>query len=137
MVNDYVPIINENDAVTHEQIAFGDNDTLAATYAAKLKQSELFGDDVSLIVLSDIDGVYENIDDPKTLISRIEDIDAYEHFASGVVGGVGVGTGGMSTKFAAARISKKSGVTMYIANGRRDEILLSTINGETGTRFDI
>jgi glutamate 5-kinase len=54
MLSGAVPIINENDAITHEKIAYGDNDTLAANFAVRLKRSSLFGDKVSVVVLSAI-----------------------------------------------------------------------------------
>lgn len=133
IVNGHMPIINENDSVTHEQIAFGDNDTLAATYAARLQESGLFGSSVSLIILSDIDGVYEDVGDQTTLIRTIENIDTMQHVIVGT--GSDVGTGGMQTKFAAARIARASGVAMYIANGRLQNVLERTMAGETGTHF--
>lgn len=133
MANGYIAIINENDAITHEEIAFGDNDSLAALFASKLKQSELFSDDISLIILSDVDGVYENIKDSTSVIERIEDIDTYRHLAGGA--GSSMGTGGMATKFAAATIAVNNAVDMYIANGRRNNVLKDTIQRKTGTLF--
>lgn len=133
MMKGYVPIINENDAITHEEIAFGDNNTLAATFASKLSYSELFGGDVSLVVLSDVDGVYKDVTMPETLVAEVSNIDELRHVAGGSASNVG--TGGMATKFAAATIATKSGVDMYIVNGRVEAIIESAINRESGTYF--
>lgn len=129
----FVPIVNENDAITHEEIAFGDNDTLAAIFAGTLRRSHLFGDDVSLVILSDIDGVYEDITDTRTLISEIEDIDVRRDVAATAMSATG--TGGMITKFAAAKICQDSGVAMYIANGRRDDVIGAALERKVGTYF--
>jgi glutamate 5-kinase len=133
MSRGHIPIINENDAITHEEIAFGDNDTLAAIYASKLKQSELFGDNISVIILSDIDGVYEDIDDKSTLIKQIADISKYERVAHAKTGDGG--TGGMVTKFNAAKIAQASGIDLYIANGRSENAISRTLNENAGTHF--
>ena len=133
LTNGHVVIVNENDALTHEEIAFGDNDTLAVAFASKLKQSHLFGDDISVIILSDIDGVYKDIHDSKTLIKKIEDVDTYLHVIRNTDGGVG--TGGMTTKFSAAKIAKEHGIAMYITNGRTVDVLGRTLRKEVGTYF--
>ncbi len=128
-----IPIVNENDAITHDEIAYGDNDTLAATLAAKIAHSTLFGSNVKLVLLSDIDGVYENIDDPSSIIRKITDLASYEHLAGGA--GTPNGSGGMTTKFDAGRIALASGVSMWIANGRVDNAIARALAGEIGTHF--
>ncbi|MFZ1301461.1 MAG: hypothetical protein WAQ27_02690 [Candidatus Microsaccharimonas sp.] len=128
-----VAIINENDAIAHEEIAYGDNDTLAAHFAAKLKNSKLFSGSVSVVILSDIDGVYEDINDKATIIRHIHDIDASEAFAKGTDDGVG--TGGMVTKFKAARIARDYGVDLYITQGRIAETIPRAVSREIGTYF--
>lgn len=130
-----IPIVNENDAITHEEIAYGDNDTLAATLAAKISRSRLFGNSVKLVLLSDVDGVYENVNDPTTLIREIIDIDTYSQL-SGETGSPN-GTGGMRTKKEAARIAITSGVEMWIANGRTENAIQRALNGDTGTYFSL
>lgn len=127
-----VAVANENDAVRHEQISYGDNDTLAATLATRLGRSTLFGT-VRLVVLSDVHGVYRDRHDPSTVISEIDDIAAYSHLAAGT--SQPHATGGMTTKFEAARIATKSGVDMYIAHGRTENAIQRVLNGEIGTRF--
>lgn len=127
-----IAIANENDAITHEEIAFGDNDRLAATFAARLNRSALFGR-VSLVVLSDVHGVYRDVRDPTSVISEIHDIAQYTHLANGTT--KPGATGGMTTKFAAARIARDNGVPMYIAHGRTDSAIQRTLDGEIGTSF--
>ncbi len=125
-----IPVINENDAVTNEEIAFGDNDKLAAIVAARLVTAS---QSVKLVLLSDVDGVYADKHDSTTRIPVISRIDDYEHLAGGV--GSANGTGGMVTKFAAARIATKAGVEMWIANGSRTHGILAALSGQTGTHF--
>lgn len=135
MIHGNIPIVNENDAIAHEEIAFGDNDTLAAIFAAKMKRSTLFGNNVSLVILSDIEGVYANADDKSDLIKEIDDIDAYTHIAKAASGSLG--TGGMVTKFTAAKIAHQQAVPTYIAYGRMDNVIEKTLRKETGTHFTI
>ncbi len=127
-----VVIANENDVIAHEQIAFGDNDTLAATYAAQMNRSGLFGT-VGLVILSDVHGLYRDKHDARTLIRTVDDIASYRHLAGGA--GSANGTGGMKTKFDAARIATEAGVTMWIANGRTDDAIQFALQGKIGTEF--
>lgn len=109
-----VPIVNENDTVATEEIRYGDNDRLAAR-AATLVRSE------ALVLLSDIDGLYSA--DPRKdpaahHIAVVETITAeIEAMAGGANASAGVGTGGMATKIAAARIAGSAGCSTTIANG--------------------
>ena len=126
-----VPVINENDAVTVDEIKIGDNDTLSAVVAS------IVDADV-LIILSDIDGVYTA--NPKThpeakLLDEIKEITPeVEALAGG--SGSNLGTGGMMTKIEAAKIAVNSGVTMFIAPGDRDGVITSIMAGDTlGTVF--
>lgn len=133
-----IPILNENDAITHGELShlsFGQNDTLAAIYAAQIAGSSLFGKHVRLVLLSDVDGVYEDVRDPSSLIKEINDPSKY---LSSVGDSNSLhGTGGMSTKFAAAAIAKNAGVEMWIANGKTDDAISRTLNGELGTHFSV
>ncbi|ESQ85863.1 glutamate 5-kinase [Asticcacaulis sp. AC466] len=110
-----VPIVNENDTVVTEEIRYGDNDRLAAR-AAQLIRSEV------LILLSDIDGLYT--DDPRRNpdaqhIPVVEKLDAsIEAMAGGANEQAGVGTGGMATKIAAAKIAGSAGCATLIAFGQ-------------------
>ena len=129
--NGIIPVINENDAVTVAEVKIGDNDTLSATVAA------IVDADV-LIILSDIDGVYDA--NPQThpearLLSEIKEItSAVEAMAGGA--GSSVGTGGMATKIEAAKIATAASVTMFIASGGENGMLSRIIAGEdVGTVF--
>ena len=129
--NGIIPVINENDAVTVAEVKIGDNDTLSATVAA------IVDADV-LIILSDIDGVYDA--NPQThpearLLSEIREITSgVEAMAGGA--GSAVGTGGMATKIEAAKIATAAGVTMFIASGGENGMLSRIIAGEdVGTVF--
>ncbi|HEV2402629.1 MAG TPA: hypothetical protein VGS08_00320 [Candidatus Saccharimonadales bacterium] len=130
-----IAIANENDSIAHEEIAFGDNDTLAATFAACIGRSALFGGQVRLVLLTDVDGVYADKDDPSSIIRQIDDIDAYEQLAGGA--GSANGTGGMVTKFAAARIAMEHGIPMWIANGKTEDVIQLALRGEAGTGFGV
>lgn len=132
MINGYIPIINENDAIAHEEIAFGDNDTLAASFAAKLKSSDAFGNAVSLVLLSSIDGVYKDTTDSSTLIREISHLSEYEQYAK--IDTSDGGTGGMVTKFAAAKVAQNNQIDMYIANGRTASIR-QVLAKQKGTYF--
>lgn len=133
MSNNGLAVVNENDAISHEEIAFGDNDTLAARLASKIARSALFGSDVKLVMLSDVDGVYKDVDDRSSLISCIDDMSTFAAVAGG--SGSASGTGGMRTKFDAANIAMKSNVDTWIANGREENAVSRAINGEIGTHI--
>ena len=129
-----IPIVNENDPISTDQIQediFGDNDTLSANVAEMVKAD-------LLILLSDIDGLYT--DDPRNnrdarFISYVESIDdELEAMAKGA--DTAFGTGGMTTKLAAARIACEAGVDMVIANGDDVRNINRILNGEeVGTLF--
>lgn len=125
-----IPIVNENDTVSVEEIEFGDNDNLSAIVAT------LIGADI-LILFSDIDGLYDA--DPRRnpdakLISRVEDIESVESNAGGA--GTGLGTGGMVTKIQAAKIANEAGVSMMILNGKNIDSLYDVMDGKkVGTLF--
>ncbi len=134
---DCIPVVNENDSVSSSEIetgqkkVLGDNDTLSAIVAG------LCGADL-LIVLSDIDGLYDA--DPRKnpsaqLIHRVSAITP-EIEALGGGGGTQWGTGGMSTKLTAARYTMARGIDMVIANSERLDALYDIIAGkDIGTRF--
>jgi len=127
-----VPIINENDTVSVEEIQFGDNDTLASLVAIKV-EADL------LIILTDVEGLCTGdpnrdrnvkcINEVKKITSEIEEI------ARKTIGS-DYGSGGMCTKVQAAKVATTSGVETVIADGRKDEVLKNIIEGKTtGTRF--
>jgi glutamate 5-kinase len=125
-----VPVVNENDTVVTEEIRYGDNDRLAARVA------QMIGADV-LVLLSDIDGLYTA--DPRRdpaaehipLVERLTP--EIEAMAGGANAAASVGTGGMSTKLAAARIAQAAGCATVITLGRRPAPLLAVEVGERAT----
>jgi glutamate 5-kinase len=128
-----VPIVNENDTVTTDELDldFGDNDNLSAIVTA------LVGGDL-LILLSDIDGLYT--DDPHTnknakLITLVEEYnDSLSDMAKS--SSSTVGTGGMATKVSAAKLATASGADMVITNGEDVRNIYHIIEGrEVGTLF--
>ena len=128
---DVVPIVNENDTVSVEQIRFGDNDTLAALVAC-LIDADL------MVILSDIDGLYTanpQIDPSATLIPCVDRVGRDILAAAG--GAVsGVGSGGMITKIKAARVLMAAGIPMVICQGRRAGCVADAARGESvGTLF--
>jgi glutamate 5-kinase len=127
-----VPIVNENDVIAHEEIAFGDNDTLAATLVARLASSGWFNR-VGLILLSDVHGLYADRNDASSLIRVVSNAENYMQMAGGA--GSANGTGGMQTKLAAAMIANEAGVNMWLANGRTENVVERTMAGEAGTLF--
>ncbi|MGB9692354.1 MAG: glutamate 5-kinase [Candidatus Sumerlaeaceae bacterium] len=129
-----VPIINENDTVTVDELKFGDNDGLAARVAVKMQAD-------GLILLSDVEGLYE--ENPKTN-PRAKLVEVVERLTSSTIekycptAGPGslVGSGGMLSKLRAARIATSAGVHVVIANGKRSGILEDILRGEfRGTYF--
>lgn len=126
-----IPIVNENDSVAVDEIAYGDNDTLSAV-TAKIIHADV------LILLSDIDGLFD--DDPTknpqaNLIPVVEELndDIYK-LAKGATSKTG--TGGMVTKLHAADIATQSGIDMVIANGANPDILYHILEGSNKcTRF--
>lgn len=126
-----IPIVNENDAVsTDELVKFGGNDILSA-HVANLCHADI------LINLSDIDGLFDS--DPRKypgakLVERVENIDAILSFAGGA--GTERGTGGMEAKLTAAKMVTANGIPMFIMNGSDPEILYKLLDGEhVGTYF--
>ncbi len=126
-----LPVINENDTVATEEVAVGDNDTLAALVA------ESVGADL-LIILSDIDGLYTanpRTDPTAVLIPRVEELTP-EILTSAGGSGSALGTGGMATKLHAADICMSAGAEMVIVNGSRPSVLYDVMDGAAvGTRF--
>ncbi|MBQ9633941.1 MAG: glutamate 5-kinase [Schwartzia sp.] len=126
-----VPVVNENDAVSVDELKIGDNDTLSATVASLV-------DADALIILSDVDGLYtanpQERPDAK-LISEVREVTPeIENLAGGA--GTEGGTGGMVTKLAAAKIAMSAGVTMVIARGDRFGVMREVLEGKSvGTVF--
>lgn len=126
-----IPIVNENDTVSTEEIKVGDNDTLSAIVAA-LIQADL------LILLSDQDGLYS--DDPRKnkdakFIELVPTL-TEEYLNMGKGAGTTYGTGGYKTKLSAAKISADSGADMVITNANNMDNIRKILAGENiGTLF--
>ncbi|MFC1567161.1 glutamate 5-kinase [bacterium] len=126
-----IPIINENDTVSTEEIKFGDNDMLSALVASKVEADYL-------VILSDVEGLYT--DNPKKnkdaqLVKEVEKIDDKIIDYAGTKGSMR-GTGGMITKLNAAKLATGNGVEVIIANGSNKEILSKIFSDDNiGTKF--
>ncbi len=126
-----IPVVNENDAVAADEIKIGDNDTLSAIVAS-IAEADL------LIILSDIQGLYDK--DPKNHSDAqlIHEIPAFTRELFAIAGGAGTarGTGGMYTKVQAAEICVHSGIDMIIAQSDETDVLERIMDGEEiGTLF--
>ncbi|MCD1621686.1 glutamate 5-kinase [Citromicrobium bathyomarinum] len=123
-----MPIINENDSITTEEIRVGDNDRLAAKVAQMV-------DAKNFIILTEVDGLYDRHPDEEgaEFISEVTDV---APFMEATKGKSTLGTGGMTTKLMAANIAQEAGVTTYIAHGEHDNPLSSVLDGERrATKF--
>jgi glutamate 5-kinase len=131
-----LPVVNENDSVSYTEIEsedrlFGDNDMLSAIVAVLCKACKL-------VILSDIDGFYN--DDPRLHpnAKRIECINSIDEDVLSLAGGAGSrrGTGGMKTKLQAAKLATAQGIDTIITNGKKPSALYDIIQGiSTGTLF--
>ena len=126
-----VPIVNENDTTSVEEIKFGDNDTLSAIVAFLVKADHS-------VIFSDVKGLYDanpNDNPQAKLISRV---DRVTEDIMGVAGGVGskVGSGGMVTKIRAARVLMVAGIPLTVCEGHEPDALVRIAKGEpVGTLF--
>lgn len=126
-----IPIINENDAVTADEIKIGDNDTLSAIVAS-IAEADL------LIILSDIEGLYDSDPRRNRNARLIHQVPVFSRDIFRMAGGAGSsqGTGGMYTKIQAAEICVHSGIDMVIAKSTLPEVLERIMDGEdVGTWF--
>ena len=119
--NRVLPIVNENDTISINELMFTDNDELSGLISSMM-------DCKSLIILSNVDGVYNGIPGKKgtELISRIDEkSEDLEKYISSVKSGFG--RGGMVTKCTIARKIASHGVDVFIANGTRDSIITDIV----------
>ena len=125
-----IPVINENDTVSTDEIRFGDNDTLAAMVAGQV-HADL------LIILTDQEGMFDS--DPRSNpdAKLFHTVRAMDESLFDMAGGGGkFGRGGMLTKVRAARLAAKSGCPTLIASGDSDGVLSRLMSGELlGTLF--
>ena len=127
---DVIPVINENDSISVEELRSSDNDCMSAIIA------ELIDADM-LIMFTDTDGLYDS--NPRTnpnakLISIVEEI---THEIKKIAGGAGkMGTGGFSTKVKAAEIATGADIPVIVCNGEKPTRIYKILDGESvGTLF--
>lgn len=126
-----LPVVNENDTVSVDELKLGDNDNLAAVVAALIDADALF-------IATDIDGFYTA--NPRTHADArpILDVEALtpEFFAMAGGAGSGVGTGGMHTKLEAAAKAAAAGIETFLFNGTQASAVSALSRGALlGTRF--
>ena len=123
-----VPIVNENDSITTEEIRVGDNDRLAAKVAQMI-------DAKTFVILTEIDGLYDRNPDEEgaQFVSEVTDV---APFMEATKGKSTLGTGGMTTKLMAANLAQEAGTDTYIGHGDYDNPISSLIDGDRrSTRF--
>lgn len=126
-----IPIVNENDTVSVDEIKIGDNDTLAA-FVSNLWNADL------LVLLSDIDGVFNKNPKDYSDAKLVEVVDDVENLYSNIEIGRNsdFGTGGIATKIEAAKTVNEYDIPMILTNGKKEDILLKLQNGtEKATVF--
>ena len=126
-----LPVINENDTTTTDEISFGDNDFLAAQVAM------LVGADL-LVLLTDVDGLFTaspRTDPDAELVPSVTDFSALGDLTIGHTTSP-LGTGGMRSKVVAAEMATAGGIETVICSGLRDGALTAVLDGAPeGTRF--
>jgi glutamate 5-kinase len=127
-----IPIVNENDTVSVDELKFGDNDNLSALVANLVKAQKL-------IIITDTDGLYT--EDPRINMNakRIDRIDLINEDILRIAGGSGnsVGTGGMRSKIEAARIAMRGGIQVFVGHAVSPNDISDAAGGiGKGTYFD-
>ncbi len=127
---DYIPIVNENDTVSIEEIMLGDNDKLSALVAV-ITEADL------LVLVSDIDGIFDrnpHLHPDAQLINEVSNLKSVEACIEEKESTLG--TGGMSSKIHAAEICMENGVEMWIMNGQRPNYIINAMGNRIPfTRF--
>ncbi len=126
-----IPIVNENDVVAIGELVFTDNDELAGLIANQLKAD-------TVILLTSVEGVLggEPCGKKPEIISQInlKNIASFQKYITKEK--TSTGRGGMATKFATAKNLMLRGIAVYIANGKRKNVLLEIMSGKpVGTKF--
>ncbi len=124
-----IPIVNENDTISTEEIKFGDNDKLSAMVAS------LVGADL-LLILSDVEGFYDTKSKDKKVFNEIKEItEEIESIATGTTK-KNMSKGGMKAKLQAIKVASHAKIPCIIANGETENVLLRILKGEQiGTLF--
>ena len=130
--NNIIPIVNENDTISVDELMFTDNDELSGLVATMMNCQKL-------IILSNIDGIYDG--DPKDKKSKvIQEIDPENDAIKDYIqtSRSSAGRGGMQTKYNIARKVAEEGIEVIIANGKKDNILVDLLSDKENcihTRF--
>jgi len=126
-----VPVINENDTTTTDEISFGDNDFLAAQVAILLGAERL-------VLLTSTDGLYTadpRLDPAAEIVPLVEDFEALNELDIRQTTTT-LGSGGMRSKVVAAEMATASGIPAVVANGKTPGVITAAVAGEpVGTRF--
>lgn len=121
-----IPIVNENDTVTFEEITFGDNDMLSARIAALVKAE-------ALVLLTDQDGVYRHFGTARQERADVITVEeAYEHIRDEVNQ---LSRGGMASKLVTAEAARKAGVACYVGPARQKGAVQAVLSGKIGTKL--
>ncbi len=125
-----IPIVNENDSVSVDELLNGDNDVLSAR-VAELTKADI------LIMLTDTDGLYDSNPSENENARLIETVDRITPEIEKAAGGSGrAGTGGFTTKINAARLATSAGIPVVIMNGKKPSNIYRIIEGKSiGTKF--
>lgn len=125
-----IPIVNENDSVSIEELLNGDNDCLSASVAT-LINADL------LILLTDTDGLYDSNPSENSNARLIDVVEKITPEIERIAGGAGEkGTGGFATKVKAAKIATQAGIPVVVMNGNSPDKIYDVLNGENvGTKF--
>jgi glutamate 5-kinase len=117
-----IPIVNENDTLSVQEIKFGDNDTLSAITAAMVQADYLF-------LMTDVDCLYDKNPRTNPDAKAIEVVDDISELAADVSSaGSSLGTGGMGTKIVAARLATAAGVTTVVTRSSKPGNIASIVN---------
>lgn len=131
MKQQIIPIINENDTVSLNELKFGDNDTLSALVANMVKANKL-------IIITDMDGLYDEDPRKNPNAKRIDQVEEISDEIWRIAGGAGssVGTGGMRSKIEAARIAIRGGIPVFVGRAQEPRDIVHAVEGNgPGTYF--
>lgn len=126
-----VPIVNENDTVSTDELGFSDNDTLSA-YVSIITDADL------LIILSDVGGLYESDPKKNPYAKLIDEVTEFTAELDDMAGDTAdeLGTGGMHTKLTAAKMAVEAGIDAVIADGDEPDVIFNIVEGAViGTLF--
>lgn len=127
--DDIIPVMNENDVVSIEELTFTDNDELAGLVASMLDVDKL-------IILSSVDGLMGKVEDIEKIVDVVERDDQEKLLKLITPDKSEAGRGGMTTKYRVAKNLANQGIEVVITSGFSDDAILDAVNDEgRGTRF--